>query len=86
MDGLLSEHQASITIAIAIILPVLLFVALQASKPSDTTDQPINHTISKKQPKVVHMVNIEDLVEGCEGGKKMAYCRCWKSNKVMKYM
>lgn len=37
----------------------------------------INQTVNKGDPKVVDLVEIEDL-----GEEKISYCRCWRSKKV----
>lgn len=41
------------------------------ARPKPSTK--VNHTIRMAEPKVVDMVDIEDIAE------KAAFCRCWKS-------
>ena len=43
---------------------------------------PINDSIDKENPKVVHTLKVSEMpVEGPGLGKKAVYCRCWKSDK-----
>jgi len=37
----------------------------------------VNPSVNKKEPKVVNIVEIEDIDK-----EKISYCRCWRSNKV----
>ena len=48
-----------------------LFVPAKGKPPQ------INKEIKKDNPKVVDLVEVEDMAKD-----KMSYCRCWKSSKV----
>lgn len=41
----------------------------------------VNRKVKKDNPKVVNLVQIEDLTK-----EKISYCRCWKSETVCKHM
>lgn len=54
-------------------------MSVQTFKPKPPPQKsPVNLKIQKETPKVVNMVDIEDL------GEKVTYCRCWRSKKVEK--
>jgi len=40
----------------------------------------VNQSVNKEDPKVVDLVEIEDLDK-----EKISYCRCWRSKKVCRY-
>ena len=43
---------------------------------ADPSEDQINKSIQKSEPKVATAVDVEDL------GDKAVFCRCWKSEKV----
>ena len=56
---------------------IIMYVTVLAFKPPPKVkDVPVNMKIQRENPKVVNMVDIEDL------GDKISYCRCWRSKKV----
>ena len=56
---------------------LLVYVTVQAFRPRrPKPDYPVNLKIQKENPKVVNVVDIEEL------GEKVSYCRCWRSKKV----
>lgn len=56
---------------------ILVYVTTKAFLPQrKPEDIAINMKIQKESPKVVNVVDIEDL------GEKISYCRCWRSKKV----
>ena len=59
------------TVSIIVYVTVLAF-----RPPPKPKDVAVNLKIQKESPKVVNMVDIEDL------GDKISYCRCWRSKKV----
>lgn len=59
------------TVSIIVYVTVLAF-----RPPTKPKDVAVNMKIQKESPKVVNMVDIEDL------GDKISYCRCWRSKKV----
>ncbi|KAK7111288.1 CDGSH iron-sulfur domain-containing protein 2 homolog B-like [Littorina saxatilis] len=55
---------------------LIVYVTVLAFKPPvKPKDVACNMKIQKESPKVVNMVDIEDL------GDKISYCRCWRSKK-----
>ncbi|PVD38216.1 hypothetical protein C0Q70_00827 [Pomacea canaliculata] len=55
---------------------ILVYVTTKAFLPQrKPEDIAINMKIQKESPKVVNVVDIEDL------GEKISYCRCWRSKK-----
>ncbi|XP_076459579.1 CDGSH iron-sulfur domain-containing protein 2 homolog B-like [Babylonia areolata] len=55
---------------------IIVYVTVLAFKPPPKPkDTPVNLKVQKESPKVVNMVDIEDL------GDKISYCRCWRSKK-----
>jgi len=68
-----------ITLVLFIHLLILIIVAiikllLPKSPPL------VNQSVNKKDPKVVDLVDIEDLDK-----EKISYCRCWRSKKVCNF-
>lgn len=58
---------------------LIVYMSVQTFKPKPPPQKsPVNLKIQKETPKVVNMVDIEDL------GEKVTYCRCWRSKKVEK--
>ena len=56
-----------------------VYVTVQHFKPpkkDDNKDTPVNLKIQKETPKVVNIVDVEDIAD------KVVYCRCWRSKKV----
>jgi len=62
----------SIIVFVVIYAILKLLVSLVPKKPPPPL---VNRKITKDNPKVVDLVEIEDLAE------KLTYCRCWKSSK-----
>ncbi|XP_077867907.1 CDGSH iron-sulfur domain-containing protein 2 homolog A-like [Saccoglossus kowalevskii] len=56
------------------VLAIAYFYASYRAKKGQK-DTRVNRRIQKDVPKVVNMVDIEDI------GEKVSYCRCWKSKK-----
>ena len=56
-----------------VLLIVVAVVKLLVPKPPVK----VNATIKKDDPKVVDLVDVEDLDKD-----KVSYCRCWKSKQV----
>ncbi|XP_060064138.1 CDGSH iron-sulfur domain-containing protein 2 homolog B-like [Ylistrum balloti] len=55
---------------------LLVYVTSQAFKPKPPPKKnPVNLKIQKETPKVVNLVDMEDLAD------KVTYCRCWRSKK-----
>lgn len=55
---------------------LIVYMSVQTFKPKPPPQKsPVNLKIQKETPKVVNMVDIEDL------GEKVTYCRCWRSKK-----
>ncbi|XP_022318073.1 CDGSH iron-sulfur domain-containing protein 2-like [Crassostrea virginica] len=55
---------------------LIVYMSVQTFKPKPPPQKfPVNLKIQKEAPKVVNMVDIEDL------GDKVTYCRCWRSKK-----
>jgi CDGSH-type Zn-finger protein len=44
-------------------------------------DRPINFLIKKNEKKVTDVVDIEDLMNQLQPGKKISFCRCWRSKE-----
>ena len=60
---------------------LIVYMSVQTFKPKPPPQKfPVNLKIQKEAPKVVNMVDIEDL------GDKVTYCRCWRSKKVSPYI
>ena len=54
------------------------YVTFKAFFPSSSkASKLVNRCVSKDKPKVVNVVEVEDLDK-----EKESYCRCWKSKKV----
>ena len=69
---------ASDWISLVLFVHVLLLIVVALIKlilPKSPTA--VNQTINKEDPKVVDLVEIEDLDK-----EKISYCRCWRSKKV----
>jgi len=62
-----------ITVVLFVLYAVLRLLLSAVLKPKPAQ---INFKVKKDNPKVVDLVEIEDLAE-----EKIAYCRCWKSSK-----
>ena len=75
------------TVAIGLVIPALVLkLAIGSSENkaivNKTQAKEQNEDGSLKTPKVVDVMDLEEIAEKCEGGKKCVMCRCWKSKKV----
>jgi hypothetical protein len=59
---------------------VLLIVVAIAKLLRPRAAGKVNAAIRKDDPKVVDLVDVEDL-----SADKVSYCRCWKSKKVRRH-
>ena len=57
------------------ILLLIIFAIIKLLLPKSSAV--INRSVNKEDPKVVDLVEIEDLDK-----EKTSYCRCWRSKKV----
>jgi len=81
--GGFAKISGSDVVSLLIFLSILLLVTHATVKyvlsvvwrPPKVPPQ-INHRVNKESPKVVDLVEIEDL-----DPEKISYCRCWKSSK-----
>ncbi|XP_041363735.1 CDGSH iron-sulfur domain-containing protein 2 homolog B-like [Gigantopelta aegis] len=72
----LSAHEWLSLVPFVGTVSVIIYVTIQAFRPKpEKADYPVNRKIQKENPKVVNVVDIEEL------GDKVSYCRCWRSKK-----
>ena len=57
---------------------LLGYVVRKAVTPAPVPKPIVNQDLQKEDPKVVNLVQVEDLAD-----EKTAYCRCWRSRKVI---
>lgn len=56
---------------------LLGYAVAKAIAPTPPPKPKVNQELQKEDPKVVNLVQVEDLAQ-----EKTAYCRCWRSRKV----
>ncbi|TNN65568.1 CDGSH iron-sulfur domain-containing protein 1 [Liparis tanakae] len=72
----LSKEHFVVALPVAVVAAVGGFLVSHYLSGRSCKKGPVNTTISKDSPKVVHSFDMEDI------GTKAVYCRCWKSKKV----
>ena len=82
----LFNQPVVMTVAIGIVVPLIVLKLLNPEKKPNLINE--MHAKERKEDgsletsKVVDVMDIEDLEEKCQDGKKCVMCRCWKSKKV----
>jgi len=71
-----SDILKDVVFTIVVLLVLYAVVRLLVSVVLKPKPAQINFKVRKDNPKVVDLVEIEDLAE-----EKISYCRCWKSSK-----